>query len=248
MIVLTDGPDTCNPESDTYQHCFDYSAVGTGPQAQSPCTNSSSYAQAKAAVQAYLDSGKQDVHISFVHFQSPGYHAQDPRMQEIACLTGGHYLFINTNQIASNTGTRKDAIVGAIEKIRYTLGGYWSLVSDIPVLTDDVASKPGRGFAIQGVMGMGTTPFLHTEQAVTLAVGGGDNVDRRLPFMKPCTSDDQCEGGGADECGMRCDPESGLCAAPKAGSSCGGDGVCCAGTCAAGQTVCSDPADSLSCP
>lgn len=253
VVVITDGPDTCDPASDTYQHCFDFSSQNPSEQAQSPCAKSKKYSEARSAVQAYLDQGNRDMHVSFIHFQSKGYPDQDPRMQEIACMTGGHYIFINNNQIASNSDTRKDAILEAVARIRYTFGGYWGLITDVPDFTNTTGGgtsvAAGAGYAFNGTMILEPTDVANKE-IITQFAWGDNNLDERLPLAKPCSADPDCgAGAGGAECGTRCDSDARICTAPRAGTACTG-GVCCNGACAAGGVLCTDmnPADLPSPP
>ena len=256
IVVIADGPDTCNASADEYQFCYDYTAAGLGPQPQEQCGGVDDFAKARQAILDYqgkLGATPNNMHVSFIHYQSKGYAEQDPRMQEIACLTGGHYVFINANKIAENSGGRREAFLEAASALRLTLGGYWSLVTDISAYTTDAtAAAMARGgtFAIEGSLTLKPGGIQDIERTYT--VGWSDeNHDQRLPIIKACRTDAECgAGAGSLECGTRCSGESQLCSTPPAGSGCGG-GICCAGACAAGETLCTadkDPTNPMACP
>jgi hypothetical protein len=247
IIVVTDGPDTCNGESDNFQHCFNQQ--GVGPKPQSPCPTQISYTNLRTAIENYTSSGKQDIHISFVHFQSQAYKAPDPRMQQLACLTGGHYHFINSQRVQE--GVPAGMFDQIRTKLRTALTGYWGLVLNVPGLTDTstaASAKVGESYALRGQFRMTKTPFTAGDYSLSFGFGPA-NQDERLQFTRRCVTDADCNGTG-EECTLRCDPERGVCAAPPSGRTCaGGTGICCQGACdVSGITTCEDPNDPLVCP
>ena len=101
IVVIGDGPDTCHIDSpeflpvvrkDLPNDQFEY--VGQ------PQCSSTSYEDVKNRILADLANPMvPGVHVHFVQFQAPGYRERDPRQQELACLTGGHYIFVNSESI-----------------------------------------------------------------------------------------------------------------------------------------------------
>ncbi|MEC8022510.1 MAG: hypothetical protein VX223_01160 [Myxococcota bacterium] len=247
IIVVTDGPDTCNAESDAFQYCFD--AAGVGPKPQTPCPTQVSYSNLRTAIENYTSGGQQDIHITFVQFQSQAYKAPDPRMQQLSCLTGGHYYFVNSQRVQDGVPS---AMFDKIRtKLRTSLTGYWGLVLNVPGLTDTstaASAKVGSSYALRGLFRMTQTPFTAGDYSVSFGFGPA-NQDERLQFTRRCTSDADCNGTG-EECTLRCDPERGVCATPPSGRTCSGNtGICCQGACdTSGVTTCEDPNDPLVCP
>ena len=143
IVVVTDGTDTCTAESTDFQHCFTNDGAGEGPTAQSPCASAVSFNALRTEVEAYIAERRanqlpNDLHISFVHFQSPGYPEHDARMQQLACLTGGNYTFVNSNRLSAE---RAEAMTNAMTRLRYSLSGHWGLVTGISEYTADPATS-----------------------------------------------------------------------------------------------------------
>jgi hypothetical protein len=249
---VTDGTDTCTSESTDFQHCFTNNGAGEGPTAQSPCASAVSFNTLRTQIEAYIAERRanqlpNDLHISFVHFQSPGYPEHDARMQQLACLTGGNYTFINSNRLSAE---RAEAMTDAMTRLRYSLSGHWGIVTGISEYTADpatsaAASAKGDNYALAGQLTLKKDVVTKTDEIAPFIFDG--NLDGRLPVVRPCQVDADCGTGAGAVCGIRCDPESKLCAAPAQGSPCGVGNVCCAGACVAGP-VCVDPADPRSCP
>ncbi|MFT7624850.1 MAG: hypothetical protein ACI9WU_004040 [Myxococcota bacterium] len=250
LIVIADGPDTCNQDSVEYQFCYEFQDFG--PEAQEPCGGAVNYSSVRQKIDTYMvgkGAAPNDVHVSFLQFQAKGYPSIDPRMSEIACMTGGHHLFINTNKIAENSPVRRQSFVDAATKLRYSLRGHWGLVADIPSYTGDGAGTLSRGTigSIEGSMTLGANPMVNIDKTIPFGFGAA-SADQRLHVVKTCRTDADCgTGAGTDECGVRCDSGTGLCNVPPHGAACAG-GICCEGACAAGLTVCSSDTSPLACP
>lgn len=256
VLVLTDGPDTCSSDSEDFQHCFTNDGDTTiGSQAQEQCGGSRSFEQAKKTWTDYQDTlatnGREnDLHLSFIQFQSKGYPDMDARMQQAACQTGGHYIFLNFNTISKEfTAERRDALIEATTRIRNAFGGFWTLVSDVPSFTGDPSKDVanvarGLSYSIAGTLQMTAPKIKETIPAAHFAWGGVTsitppalpNTDSRVASLKPCVSDADCPGAGS-ACGVRCNTSTGVCRAPADGETCPG-GICCDGGCAAGLTIC----------
>jgi hypothetical protein len=262
IIVMADGPDNCHAASDDFQHCFSEVVDPAFPpefSEQKSCGESLQFKTIRNTIKEYVDQGKDDMHVSFVHFQAKGAPQMDPQMQEIACLTGGHYIFLNFNTLSESFAqSRNDAITRATSAIRYSLGGYWNYVIDIPTYRESQAENPsnaksGQVYSVSGILTMDLPSFKNTVELYSFTVGGeaGGNVDNRMMLRKHCTDDLECGPAGAGECGMRCSKDTRTCMVRKVGSACSAEGipgVCCQGSCQAGKTYCNDPGDLWSCP
>jgi hypothetical protein len=138
-------------------------------------------------------------------------------------------------------------------KLRYTLGGFWGYVAKVSAYKDEVPTVPhGQMYQLSGKLNMDLQVFKNIPEIKTFMVGDADDPnypglgDNRIPIRKACRADADCNGSG-NECGIRCNVDSGLCAAPAHGSVCT-DGICCAGACQVGETLCDDPGIPDACP
>ncbi len=237
LIVIADGPDTCHPGNTDFQFCFDTN----GPTAQAPCPGAVSFESARQSILAYLQTRRanklpNDVHVTFIHYQTYGYPETDPRMQEIACLTGGQYLFLNTNTLAENSGFVRQAFSEAVRKVRLSLGGHWAVVANVPALVDDsmpIAPARGQVLALEGSLTLGPIKNVASiDKVVNFGFGNG-GADKRLPIVKACRHNADCGADAGTTCGVRCDSDTHTCNSPASGSPCGGSetSVCCQGAC-----------------
>ncbi len=254
LVVLTDGPDTCSPDSEDFQHCFtkdDDTTIGSQPQ--EACGGARSFDEAAKTWTDYQDQGHDDIHLSFIQFQSKGYPQMDARMQQAACETGGHFIFLNFNSMQKPEfgGERRDALFDATTRIRNSFSGYWTLVSDVPAFTGDPskdAANVARGlsYSIAGTLQMTAPAIKTTIPAAHFAWGGVTsltppqlpNTDSRVAAHKACATDADCPGTGT-ACGLRCNLSTFTCRSPGDGKACPG-GICCEGACDAGRAICQD--------
>lgn len=257
LVILTDGPDTCRPESESYQHCFEVHNVEptAGPQPQEPCGASKTFESTRSTIEQSVAGGTGDMHISFIHFQSRAYDDIDPRMQQISCLTSGHYQFLNFNLIPSEGSDRKKALNNATNRIRYTFGGFWTLRTDISSLTEDpdtsdaIVNK-GSTYSLKGSLTLKASPLKQADTLTHFGTGNA-NLDERLHYTRSCVVDADCGTGAGVDCATRCSPETGTCIPAAQGSSCeGGTGTCCVGSCVLNTSFCQaqnpDPPQNLS--
>jgi len=134
--------------------------------------------------------------------QSRGYPDVDPAQQQIACLTGGHYMFINANGLPASkddSGVSQDlwygqhplqvALQTAVTRFRGSIAGSW---------------KAGiRLAALDGVYrGLSVRAGERSGGAVGPAVAGADGVSDRVPrdMSSTCQGADDWTGkpfGGA---------------------------------------------------
>jgi len=264
VVVIGDGPDTCHPDSPDFLPVVKYDLGDSGDfryVKQGACS-SVGYEEVMARVlDDRLDPVVPNVRIHFVQFQAPGYLDRDPRQQELACLTGGHYLFVNTESIPKedkdappeevNRITGKylyPAIESAVMKVRYALAGSWALAIDLPGLPDQ---PKGAQIAIKGniklqvkTTGCPEAPCGITSKDMIVNLGFGlvgtqydlelAQVDNRPVFRHACSPGDSCAWytDGDTECSDRtCLGTDLVCGADPFANG----APCTAGLCCAGQ-------------
>lgn len=246
IIVLNDGPDTCSRSSPDFRPFYGKTAMGI-------CSNVAYESFRDKVVADLQDTAKPKIHIHFVQIQSAGYLDRDMRQQEIACLTGGSYQFINARDpvpFVSTTGSvaLQDALTEALMRVRYSLVGVWRMAIALP----DLAQPPMRGviYSIKGTVKMkGRSNSLSgIDQFLYLMVGDASNqrlasLDRRAAVRIPCSGPSDC--GWLNEPVPDCREQACLntdkiCgfAAVADEQHCGTNGICCNGWCTEGITQC----------
>jgi len=207
IVVIDDGPDTCAPNSPDRRTEILVVKEGKGASvmSQAVCSDTD-YAAFRDAVLADLEARKNGdtsipaVHISFVQFQAQGYREVDPRQQEIACLTGGQYVFVNTQDLSTEAPDAMEAALKeALLKVRYTMAGSWKVGIPVPALSDPRVPK-GAELAMEGYFTLlaGKSPLVREDMSVPLKVfeksdvGGVNNLDHRLVIRIPCEADGDC--------------------------------------------------------
>ena len=214
LLVIGDGPDTCaaSPEQNQcYGGCVAFSTT---------------YDTLREMIE--VDPMADRIPIHFVQMAAKGYPERDPRQQEISCLTGGHYSFVNTFDIPD--GRLPDVLSQTINRIRYTFRGYWRLA--VPMGTIKKANNPPRGW-LYGVTGGGKVlpgaegMLVQNEDAFSFkvldeAAGDYDQADRRIAFRKECDPDGPsvCPASETfNECSSRewwCEPQTLTCMSAEA--------------------------------
>ncbi len=206
LLVITDGPDTCSTSPDLNQcsgMCMQYNVE---------------YEVVRDKIEA--DPVEQRIPVHFVQMAAKGYPERDPRQQEIACLTGGQYIFVNTLEIP------KDSLLNVMEttlrRIRYTFRGYWRFAMEFSVLKKTNEPDNGWLYALQGKgkVHAGEDDLFTQSQEVFEFKYGEQQVssffDRRVSVRKEC----EPGGGGCPgpeaygECATRvwrCDEETLTC-------------------------------------
>ena len=205
ILVITDGPDTCGDSTDLNQ-----------------CSNTC--LQTADGYGSFLTKLDQDpdqvIPVHFVQMEAQGYPERDPRQMEVACLTGGHYAFINTSVIT--TENLLEVMRQTLRRIRFTFRGYWRF--HVALGSVKKANKPKVGY-VYGVAGGGKVLPLDDQMLVaqedifSFASGtasGGTNVDRRVAFRKECDpADHECPADSKeDSCTTRtwwCDEQTLTC-------------------------------------
>jgi len=134
-VVVGDGPDTCGPSTDLSQcsnQCMSYNT---------------SYETVRDHILEQEPPDRIPVH--FVQMEAKGYPERDPRQQEVACLTGGQYNFINTFDIPQ--GALQDVLNKKLMRIRYTFRGYWRGTVNLATMKKGNDPKVGYLYALEGV-------------------------------------------------------------------------------------------------
>ena len=232
IVVLTDGPETCN-------HSEQFSYVGDDGKCRNPCLNAQ---QSFKALRERMHNDDYPVHIHFVQFQAPGYKEPSAALQELACRSGGTFQFINTqSMVTDNAPAISAAMKRAMLRIRYALSGYWKVNMKLNAIGDPNQVKVGKMQAMRGFLKFENARFpslpnvfQETESWRFGPVSAGE--DRRVLFRRACKSDADC--GGSDPCGANHCTEDGICVSGNAPDRlpCGAAGSgqqCCKGVCSA---------------
>jgi hypothetical protein len=262
IVVIGDGPDTCDAKSATYASC----------EVSGRCGDTD-LTDIISRIDADIDNpNKTPVTIHFVQFESQGYRGRDPRQVEVSCLTGGHYQFINSETMSkAQTTNLQQALNQAVMNVRHSLMGYWQFAHKAPVLSENGkmqggGTPPGSLFAFGGILNvkeeMNLEPASKKPGSVIqpYGVGRGEgakdapNWDRRPTIGKACAAPTDCVFSDAangtvantSECHIVCSDETNLCpggldGAQKRDSAQCSSGACCGGTCQ------SDAAECLAC-
>jgi len=216
IIVINDGPDTCT-ESSSLDQC-------SGSCAQF----STSFETVRDMVEA-VDYGER-IPVHFLQYQAMGYLDRDPRQQEIACLTGGHHMFLNSDEFAQEHLT--NMFQDTARQMRYTFGGYWEFAIEMTKLGEDASLPPGWNYGVAGtgkLLALADHFMIQEDHHFTFDVDG-EAKDSRVSLRKDCTSDGDCPGDEeASVCTTRkwwCDDEALECtgAVEWADNGTGGDG------------------------
>ena len=253
IIVIGDGPDTCVDSAEEFTRVDRLTGKDNLPC--SLVTYDAVYQKVTAGI---ADPDVPQVRIHFVQLQAAGYLAPDPRQQELACLTGGQYFFINGRklQAGSTTGLKK-ILEDAFGRIRKSLSGIWVLRALTDQLVDAQGADSGlladgRVYGLEGKVTF-QERLLSFEDAIshfraqnTLRGSGGTLEwpnDRRLYFRRTCDAATQAPclpAGTPDQCKDYCSPQRLVCLDTPADkpentactvATAGTPGVCCSGVC-----------------
>lgn len=255
IIVITDGPDTCHPSSPDFRDTMRWFKGGKYTPLNQPSCSEIDYdhfldvlmADMKDGSGNWIPQAELPVHIHFVQIQAPGYRERDARQQEVACLTGGHYAFINAQDLSSlganASRALQTAISGSMQRLRGSLAGNWTLAVDLADLANDRLPM-GANVAVQGTIKLLDGPVTPEAQSM-LRVGYVDatssansipTLDLRGAFRVPCEAGDSCEWYPLDDEGCEnraCRAADRVCASSwkDTGTACGEDHSCCWGEC-----------------
>ena len=214
IVVITDSPDTCAAASDErLPH-------------RPPCSDTSFEALRDLVVAGHARADLPPTRIHFVQIQSRGYMRRDPRMQELACLTGGHHIFINAHETDRSRGTPElsTALMEAMTRIRASLSGHWR-VRVLPAADGGAASadlfsglSPGRLFSVSGALTLLEGALVLRDNSSRFDALGSPRAgawDQRLSFRRACAATTPCvpEGGG-DPCHTCCSESQRICLDP----------------------------------
>ena len=181
ILVISDGPDTCADSTDVSSctgQCLSYNL---------------SYETFRTDLEALEMSDRIPIH--FVQMQAKGYPERDPRQQEMACLTNGQYMFVNTLDIPK--GRLQDVLSKSLSRIRYTFRGYWRFAVNLSSVKK--GTDPESGW-LYGLEGSGKVKVGKERMLVSMEdsfifkvddadVDGTDHTDRRVSFRKECDPD-----------------------------------------------------------
>ncbi|MBL8788317.1 MAG: VWA domain-containing protein [Deltaproteobacteria bacterium] len=241
IVVITDGPDTCAGENRL--------------TCATPCSTADYQALVDTVEGDHANPNTPKIHIHFVQFESQGYLGRDPRQVELACVSGGHYQFINSQSFSSAQPTSfQEALDLAVANVRFTLMGHWELAAQVPVYQSNAGSGagvlPGNLYGLQGQLTVkGTSNMVLSDRQFPFGVGQGSGAatattwDRRPTLRKPCGGFADCGAGSQPgACQVVCSPETMICANGASAvtqpdlASCDAAGFCCGGSCQTGGT------------
>lgn len=217
IVVLTDGFDTCNGEL------------------RRPCTApcvTADYPALLARLEADQQIGRR-VAIEVIQFEAVGYPGQDPRLIEAACVSGGHYRYLDSD--GRDFGTRTQMFEAAVDNVVAGLGGHWQVAAAVPGYG---AVAAGHAYAVDGTVTLLPGSKLvaaASTSALDVGIGGADG---RPALVKPCSSAADC-GTESSPCAIGCSAETRTCAPDPetlqpdlaACSADGANGFCCDGVC-----------------
>ncbi len=207
ILVIGDGPDTCHDTSpDRRKVLRDLNSRGVYQEFDQTlgCSDVSYEMFLEKLLNDQNDPNLVPVHISFIQFQAVGYRERDPRQQEIACRTGGHYIFVNSQDFLVDGLSKNalgDALGMAVQQIRYALAGTWTLALDVSDLFSGAVSL-GSELAVQADISLQPNVFNAAGSLASLRVGYQDatnpdisipKLDRRGAVRVPCAT-------GVDDC------------------------------------------------
>ena len=258
VVVIGDGPDTCALDSPAYLPRIQYQDKdGKDVIADVGLCAGFGYAAFRSRVLADLaDATAPRVQVSFIQFQAPGYLERDPSQQEMACLTGGYYVFLNSEDATTDDGQfLESGLHDAVVKIRYGFAGAWALRLDVPDLAGSKLPA-GAQIALQGSLSVigGPDSLVLSTITAPLAVGKTDDsipgglptFDRRVAIRKPCNASSSCTWypSSSDGCwDSACVADLAVCAPVERDQNrgCPG-GICCGAGCwQTAETECKVP-------
>lgn len=225
IVVVTDGPDTCGQGSHA-------SACAT------PCKDAVSFDAVRAKV-----ASMPGVSIHFIHFDAEGYRGPSAAMMDMACVSGGHYRFINSASLPKNQPAAfQSALARAFGETQLALSGTWQVDVPIPALSSGALAL-GTLHSLAGEVTLSADSRLVARDDVMRSAGGEAGVaDRRAYVRTACGGPADCGiTGVSEDCTISCSDE-GLClgagsgAPAVSGTACGSGGSCC--TDSGGLTQC----------
>jgi hypothetical protein len=254
IVVVTDGPDTCDSDSQAFAGCT-----------QSACSTTTHQDVLNKIEVDRLKVNGDHVQIHFVQFESRGYTGRDTRQMEVACASQGHYQYINSeDNPAEQLTPLQDALETALLNVRHSLMGYWQIPITIAALEKHGApptyTPVGSRYAISGMITVRASSNMvsGSDEPQEFGAGGmgagAQNStfwDRRPSIRKPCMGAVDCGGldSSQDDCNIICSTETLICpqgadgvTAPNNATQCtmdeGSSGICCGGICQSPLSPC----------
>ena len=178
IVVINDGPDTCS-ESSSLDQC-------SGSCAQF----STSFDTVRTMVEGIPFESRIPIH--FIQYQAMGYLDRDPRQQEIACLTSGHHLFLNSDDFAAESLANEFNRLAL--NLRYTFGGYWEFAIEMTKLGEDNSLPRGWNYGVGGtgkILALKDKLLVNTDGHFSFEIEN-DSVDMRVSLRKDCKTDADC--------------------------------------------------------
>lgn len=228
VLVLDDGPDTCTGES--FSGCAPCGHAGPG------------FTDVTARI------GSEDVApVDFIQFAAPGYPDRDARQMQVACATGGQYLFMRgqDDPMGVQAADFMERLERGVIDVIASWDGVWRVALELGQDPPDTARGVMNGLSGEVTVavssGMVPEDTRYRFGVLTKADGGEVNWDHRLSLLRACGSPADCGAEAAGACLVVCSGETLLCSDDPAGdplpdgTSCDG-GACCAGAC--GDAAC----------
>ena len=157
LLVITDGPDTCARSSADFAPVIRYFRTSTrkfetGIQDECSGIGLDDFLELVIADTTDkngdpLPSDQIPVHVSFIQMSSMGYRDVDPGQQQVACLTGGHYFWIDSATLPPSNVYDQDVLArwngshplqaylgDAVERFAASLSGAWAGTFRLPDL------------------------------------------------------------------------------------------------------------------
>jgi hypothetical protein len=253
VIVITDGPDTCHPESPDFKDKLRWFRGGRYVEFPQPSCSTVKYESFREELDLDLKDADGNwkaqsdipIHVHFLQIQAPGYLERDPRQQEVACLTGGQYVFVNGWDFRAPAGGQsplQTVLTQSMQRLRASLGGSWTLSVDLPSLPNGELPA-GSEIAVAGTIKLNAGVMDIRESLAALRIGSADenlpSVDLRGGFRVPCEAGDSCAWYpmGDPGCESRaCRAADGVCRSSWQAKDTvcdDGAGMCCWGACEA---------------
>lgn len=112
------------------------------------CSSCDASAEVLARIAADLERGAAPARIHFVQWQASDEAGRDPTRVEVACLTGGHYAYINNFEFDPDDYLFEVALTAVLDDVRLAIAGTWQFALTVPDLASDT-SDAGL-FALSG--------------------------------------------------------------------------------------------------
>ena len=153
ILVVTDGADTCTKSYEGFEDCPGAVTFDT--------------------VKSKVDGLQTPVPVHFVQFKSKVQTIRDPQQQELACRSGGEYIFLDNVKGLRDSGNTK----GALTLMRFLFLGTWQ----ISTTASQIQGADGY-YKLQGVLNL-NSPTLGNPLQFPMQVDP-ENRDSRMHVYK----------------------------------------------------------------